>query len=296
MLFVYDTWKKHKIIVVNGYDNYVFILLNLLNIFFFEKKVIAIESDTIITKINNPLKKIIKSIYLNFFFRRKYIYGLSGGNYRHKDLFKFYGMSKNRIFLMPLLVNNRKFSIDKKTSNKFFTFLFVGRLIKRKNVEELIIRFISGFKDKPSILKIVGSGSMLKYLKNKYISKQVLFLGKLKGKKLVKEYHSADVFVCPSYFEPWGLVVNEALSASLPAIVRKEVGSSDDLIRNNINGFIVNNDLEMIEKMIYLYNNPKIAKVFGKKSSFFINSKWNYELYVKCLYDFSKLKKNDVSF
>ena len=42
-------------------------------------------------------------------FLKKYVYGLAAGNYTHKDLFRFYGMTENNIFLMPLMVNNFKF-------------------------------------------------------------------------------------------------------------------------------------------------------------------------------------------
>jgi glycosyltransferase involved in cell wall biosynthesis len=48
----------------------------------------------------------------------------------------------------------------------------------------------------------------------------------------------ADVFVLPSAFEPWGLVVNEALCFGLPVITSDKVGATGDLVQEGINGFI----------------------------------------------------------
>ena len=125
--------------------------------------------------------------------------------------------------------------------------MFVGRLIKRKNIESLINVFNYKFQDKKAILKIVGDGPLYDYLINKYSSDKAI-IGKLFDDELVKEFNKSSVLVCPSYFEPWGLVVNEALSSSLPVIARREVGSVWDLLDNKKTGFIVKNDKQ--QKML----------------------------------------------
>jgi glycosyltransferase involved in cell wall biosynthesis len=51
-------------------------------------------------------------------------------------------------------------------------------------------------------------------------------------------YSMADVFVLPSSFEPWGLVVNEALCFGLPVIASDKVGACGDLVQNGVNGFV----------------------------------------------------------
>src|SRR5699024_7358948 len=48
----------------------------------------------------------------------------------------------------------------------------------------------------------------------------------------------ADVFVLPSRFEPWGLVVNEAMTCGVPCIVSSQVGCRLDLIREGQTGFV----------------------------------------------------------
>ncbi len=50
-------------------------------------------------------------------------------------------------------------------------------------------------------------------------------------------YALAEVFILPSLWEEWGLVVNEAMASGLPVIVSEAVGSAEDLVSNGENGF-----------------------------------------------------------
>ena len=70
------------------------------------------------------------------------------------------------------------------------------------------------------------------------ISDRVRFLGFLNQSELPAAYRSADVFVLPSLFEPFGLVVNEAMLCGLPVVVSDRVGAKFDLVRNGENGYV----------------------------------------------------------
>jgi len=194
-------------------------------------------------------------------------------------------MNKKRIFLMPMMVNNSNFFFKHKKKPENFTFLFVGRIELEKGIESLIKIFIKHFKNTNVILKIVGSGSKLELLKKQYNCNQIIFLGKLTDRKLINEYHNASCFVLPSIFEPWGLVVNEALSSSLPVITTKEVGASYDLIMNKNTGFICNNMREFGFKMKYLYENQDQVMKLSKNADNLMRNKWNYQFYEQCLRD-----------
>jgi len=52
-------------------------------------------------------------------------------------------------------------------------------------------------------------------------------------------YRGADVLVLPSSYEAFGLVVNEAFAAGIPAIVSAACGSAGDLVRDGITGYVV---------------------------------------------------------
>jgi len=286
LTYILKVLDKYDLVIFNSYNNYVFILSMLLKLFGFKKTKFAIESDTQLLIPQNKFKQIIKKIYLSYIFRKKYVYGLAAGNFRHKDLFRYYGMNERNIFLMPLMVNNSKFYPIKGINKKEFIFLFVGRLIKRKNIEALIKVFNNKFEDKKAILKIVGDGPLFDYLLNKYSSNKVKIMGKLFDEKLVKEFNKSSVFVCPSYFEPWGLVVNEALSSALPVIARCEVGSVWDLINNKKTGFIVKNDKQLGEKMLEFFNKSDLLNTYSKNAYDLMSNYWNYDLYNNCLNKF----------
>ena len=51
-------------------------------------------------------------------------------------------------------------------------------------------------------------------------------------------YRAADLFVLPSEYEPFGVVVNEAMLCSCPVAVSDCVGAARDLIAPGRNGFV----------------------------------------------------------
>ena len=290
--FVIKTFKNNDLIIVNGYNNYPFILTFILNVFSFNKKYIATESDSQLNIPKNPLKRLLKWVYLSIIFRNKYVLGFAGGNNSHKELFRHYGMLEDRIFLMPMMVDNKKFYCDKKVFPKPFTFLYVGRIIKHKNVEVLIQQFNAKFNDKDAVLRIVGLGAESDYLKTKYESNKVNFAGKLFDKNLINEFHNASCFVLPSLFEPWGLVVNEALSSGLPVIATKNVGAIFDLIENKDTGFIAVDMTAFGKSMISLFSDEKLLKRYSENAVFLMKDHWNYDLYTKnLLFAIQKVKQ-----
>ena len=290
--FIRSTRIKNDFVIINGYNNYVFILTFLFNIFSINKKNIAVESDTQLKIPNNIIKQIIKYIYLNVIFRNKYVLGFAGGTKTHKDLFIHYGMKEERIFMIPMMVNNKKYYHENKIFPGKFTFLFVGRLLDTKNVDILCERFLSAFSEKDSELIIIGGGPNLEVYKRKYNNEKILFKGSVFGDSLLRLYHNSSVFVFPSSVESWGLVVNEAMSSSLSVIAHKEVGSVHDLIINKETGFVIDNWDELEEKMLELYNNPDLNRKMSENAVALMKDYWNYDLYTKnLLFSIQKVKQ-----
>jgi len=281
--YVLNCFKNNDFIIINGYNNYPFILTFIFNCFSAKKKYIATDSDTQLIIPNNPLKRFLKWLYLSIIFKNKYVLGFAGGSNSHKNLFTHYGMKEDRIFLMPMMVDNSKFDAYKKRFPNLFTFLFVGRLVSYKNVENLILQFNINFSNKNAVLNIVGDGTQGEYLIDKYNSEKVIFMGKKFNQELIAEYLSASCFVCPSLFEPWGLVVNEALSAGLPVIACKEVGACFDLIKDKETGFIAEDMQDFGQMMLTLFNDAELLQRYSKNASDLMKNNWNYDLYNNCL-------------
>ncbi len=61
-------------------------------------------------------------------------------------------------------------------------------------------------------------------------NKNVNLVGFINQTELPTYYAAADVFVLPSHYETWGLVLNEAMACGLPGIVSDTCGAIQDMI------------------------------------------------------------------
>jgi glycosyltransferase involved in cell wall biosynthesis len=116
-------------------------------------------------------------------------------------------------------------------------FLFVGQLIERKGVRELLDAFTELGTGE---LWIAGDGPA-RELASSVAGRtdRIRMLGHLSWEELQATYAAVDVLVLPSRYEVWGLVVNEALERGLPVIVSDQVGAANDLVRPGVNGLVV---------------------------------------------------------
>jgi len=115
-------------------------------------------------------------------------------------------------------------------------FLFVGRLVERKNVK-LILQAARRLDAERFAVVIAGSGEQLKELKSLAADQaNVHFLGNVAPADLPAVYAMADVLVLPARDEPWGLVINEAMACGLAIIAHEHCGAAVDLVDAD-NGF-----------------------------------------------------------
>lgn len=136
------------------------------------------------------------------------------------------------------IFNKGKRKFAQKTQGEL-KYIYVGRLVDAKNVSLLIDEFNRNKK----ALTIVGQGPLEKELKHK-AGNNIQFIGFVKNEKLGTIYMEHDVFILPSKYEPWGLVVEEALYWGLPVIVSNKVGSSIDMVEKLGTGIIFESENE----------------------------------------------------
>ncbi len=188
------------------------------------------------------------------------------------------------------MVDNSKYFNSFKKSKKTFIFLYVGRIVKCKNLGVMFDAFVHTFPNQKDVeLHIVGGGDLLDDYQKRYgVYTNILFIGKLFGRNLIDEYHRASVLILPSTHEPWGLVVNEAMCAGLPVLVSDCVGASFDLVEGHNTGFVFpSNDSDALSlKMIELQSNDELYNLFSNNAIDRMQSYWNYDLYRSCLLGF----------
>lgn len=112
-------------------------------------------------------------------------------------------------------------------------FLFSGKLIERKGVD-MLLRALAAPELANTTTLIVGSGpddaALRAHASRLPPDRTVTFCGFVNQSQLFRYFGAADVFVLPSRYETWGLVVNEALEFGLPVVVSDHVGCRHDLV------------------------------------------------------------------
>ena len=146
-----------------------------------------------------------------------------------------------------------------KEKHKTINFLYAGRLIKQKGVENILNAFSNLEKEHSNIrLFIAGEGPEFDYYKSSFMSKIIKFLGKLNYDELVKYYAKTDIFLYPPLW-PEGLPTS-ILEAGLMkcAIIGTNQGGITEVI-NDSNGIIVKENIKSLEKaMARLIENNKL--------------------------------------
>ncbi len=115
--------------------------------------------------------------------------------------------------------------------------LFVGNLIKRKNVDSLLEA--KKIANSDYYLVVVGDGPLFKKL-NKKVEEEnirdVIFTGSRNDVENI--IPSCDVLILPSFSESFGLVLIEALACEKP-VIGSDVGGISEIINENV-GLLVN--------------------------------------------------------
>jgi len=171
------------------------------------------------------------------------------------EFYRSYDVPENKIHLTPYAVDNQYWlsqadallshKSDLKQSLGFDRnspiVLFSGKLVPVKRPMDLLRAFETIAESLNSGLVFLGDGELRGDLEGyacKRSLKNVRFVGFRNQTEMAPYYSMADVFVLPSSFEPWGLVVNEALCFGLPVIASNKVGACGDLVQNGVNGFV----------------------------------------------------------
>ena len=156
-----------------------------------------------------------------------------------KEYVKKLGFRDEQIRLGFYTANKRIFEIKNNNSSSQFRreFFFVGRYIQKKGILDLEKAFIEIQDEFPNEWKLncIGHGPLQKDMVN---HPKINHMGFVQPIELKKYISGGGVFVLPSHFEPWGLVVHEFSMAGFPLIVSDSVGAATQFIKNSNNGYI----------------------------------------------------------
>lgn len=283
--------KENDIIIIGGYSELSYIVTSIFCKIYNKPYIIFIDgiSKFKIYEVENKFKFFIKKQVV-----KNSHYIMANGNIAQKYLVEKMDYRIDKIYNQFLTVDTKTINElyeDKETYRREYrkkynidlrkkVVIYSGRLIEIKNIKS-VIKAISFIKTKDNIvLFITGGGKlepeMLELAQT--LGVNIFITGFIKEQEeLFRHYYLGDILILPSIEEPWGLVVNEAMCSGLPVLVSDIAGCCEDLVKDNINGFLINpfdkNDIkEKIE--IILYQRDLIQMGYESRK---IIEKWKFE-------------------
>ena len=171
-----------------------------------------------------------------------------------EDVLKYFNVDENKVKVIYNGINLQEYVLTKEAStlDKFNIdrskpyVLFVGRITRQKGIIHLVnaIKYIdsetqivlcAGAPDTPEIAKEMED-SVNKVRKAR---KNVIWIDEMLPKEeVIQLYSHADVFCCPSIYEPFGIINIEAMACNT-AVVASAVGGIKEVVVDGETGILV---------------------------------------------------------
>ena len=229
---------------VAGYQRLDIFLFSLLTRLF-GAKVFVMSESKFDDKPRFWLNEILKACMLS-----TYNGGLAGGR-RTADYLRFLGFRKRPVatgydsVLLDRVRSNARQGGNQPVTFKDRYFVIVARFVEKKNLFTALDAYAAYARShgpEPRHLHLVGSGPLEPQVRD-YIRthglKNVVLHGFLDDVGVASILRDALALMLPSLEEQWGLVINEALALNLPVLVSDNVGARDSLVRQGVNGFVI---------------------------------------------------------
>lgn len=241
-----DVWRQLRlsqpeIVVTNGY-NFTDLIAILYCVLKRAKHVShtdgTLESEATLSWAHRVLRKAVRWVTAAYI----------GPSDSSLSLFRSFGMPSNGVFKSVLAVDNDRFNIES-VDDRDYDILFAGRLTPTKNPLFAIelAALTSRQLGRPVSLLVVGDGPLIDEAQDLASRHGVVahFEGFVQQDELPRWYARAKVFVFPTTWDPWGLVLNEACAAGLPVLVSEYAGSGRELVVEGLNGHRLPLELEV---------------------------------------------------
>jgi glycosyltransferase involved in cell wall biosynthesis len=202
---------------------------------------------------------------------------------RSRDYYLRYGARPERIFLAPHVVPDhfrgaageaeRRRPLLRRQwgfADRDVVFLFAGKFIEKKRPMDFLRALEAAVRQEPRVAGLMVGDGPLRAACEEFVSSRKLtvhFAGFLNQSQIVDAYVAADCLVLPSDArETWGLVVNEAMVCSRPAVVSDAVGCAPDLVRPGRSGEVFPlGDIQALSHiLVALTRDPARVRVLGE--------------------------------
>lgn len=224
----------------------------------------------------------VKSDLINYGITRKPLRVLGHGNVRGIDLSHFDRTPE----VMAKAAELR--------SEDTFTFIFIGRLVRDKGINELVAAFAELHKSHPDTrLLLIGREEKeldpLEEATRAEIERNPAIIAPGETRDVRPWLAASDAFILPSYREGFPNVVIEAGAMGLPSIVTN-INGSREIILDGQNGVIIppRDKGALLQAMEQFLANPERTAAMASKSRQLIASRFEQSYVRRCLKDYYK--------
>jgi glycosyltransferase involved in cell wall biosynthesis len=170
-----------------------------------------------------------------------------------RNLMLSLGLPQEQITLTPYVVDNEWWTAQSSRVDRAavrtswgaapddLVILFCAKLVPWKRPHDVLRAFAKARLSK-GLLLFAGEGPLRTSLEKEAaelgIASRLRFLGFVNQSQLPAVYTSADIMVLSSEYEPFGVVVNEAMCCGCVVIVSDHVGAARDLVADGQTGFV----------------------------------------------------------
>jgi glycosyltransferase involved in cell wall biosynthesis len=211
-----------------------------------------------------------------------------------KIMKSYYKINEEKLFIVPNGVELSFFKSKPKDPRKV---VFSGVMYHHRGLDVLLEAAPKVINEIPDVkFVLLGDGPDLENLKNIVIQNNLCsnieFKGWIDRRDIPYHLSTASIGIGPLKRttvteSALPIKVLEYMASSLPIVARTGT-LPDDVLKNNENGFFVDNPSELSEKIIKLLQNPQLVDKLGK-NSFDMVQKFSWEKIVKSILDIYKL-------
>lgn len=211
------------------------------------------------TQWNGSIKQRTGTCYFRLFRKKYYKYAFVPSR-RQSVLAEKLGFSADKIIQGLYCCDSKRYSEYYERYVRFRkewprSMLFMGRMVPEKGIDVLQKAFIKWKQTHPQSgwkLIIAGKGPV-----KVEPHPDILYEGFVQPSQMEELIKKTGLFILPSRFEPYGVVLHEMALSGIPIIASVFCGASDDYVESGKNGYVLQNitDKELIqvfEKVLHL--------------------------------------------
>jgi len=179
---------------------------------------------------------------------------------------------QKEVFFVPYTIDLPQNRIEPTMKDDSLTLLFVGQLIKRKGVQEMVDAFKRWSEKANNSIRLIvaGDGAERDQLNALKLQSNIELemLGNVEYKQLGELYRKSDLFLFPTLGDEWGVVVNEALAHNVPVVGSVHSQAVEELIVDGENGWLFHPDSEEeFDEVLNSVANVSLEKLMEMKQS-----------------------------